>query len=1153
MATTEQFYTGDGTTTLFTFPFEYITKDDVKVSLDDVVTTAYTYANATTIEMTTAPALGVQLRIYRLTDVDDLKATFAAGSSIRAVDLNDNFQQNNFAVEELRNYSWDNEIDTIHSDETWDSTDTKIATNAALDARFIDVEGDLIASTETWVSDDAHVATTAALDARFQDELSETITSSETWPDNDDTIATTAAIDDRIDTAITNDIGTDGTGITVTDDGDGTITLGLAAGSIDFDRIKAEDIETSADYDAAWDNDNQIATVNAIATRLDALVQTATPSGSDWKVGKLWLQNDADRTFSMWDGSTWLGIASGGTFTTQPTVIYVDSVNGNDANDGHRIINPMRTIRAAVASADAGDIILVAPGVYQETLPIDIEVDNLSIVGSSQRSCFIHPTVATEENTMFRVNSGSYIDGFTFVGLKASGTRGGHPVDNDPVEGLPTNQAWVAEFFPNATIRKSPYINNCTNYADSGINNAAFDPNNYAGTGGDISSNPTGGGVFVDGDAVAQASPLRSMVINEFTQVCLDGPGLLVANNGYCQAVSFFSTFCHYHAKALNGGQINMEVGTTDFGRFGLIADGKSSTAIFTSTVNAAAVIGDTIISIDAPTAAADWFGTAERPGNTMLCQVGTDIYPILSSTADGAGWDVTISNPRTTNREINDGLVADIANGATISFFLRSQISSAAHTFEYAGSGTNYTALPYNGGAPDQAAEIIETGAAAIVGNQTEGRVWYSSTDQNGNFKVGDTFQVNQQTGFVTIDPTSVAINVVADLTPQLGGNLDVQTFEINTSTSNGDVTVSSNGNGDINLTAPGSGLIQVTEANLTQVPIVTQHDIGTAANEVPLNQMLGGMAFQDPASVVIDGGTASVDGGNFGGLTVDSAAADNSVTLDSSGRLLVGTSSSDTSRLSTSTYNPQFQVKGAWTNGTASITCTNDYPVLWLNGTAAAVVNAGVAKISFNAFDGANYTQAATIDAQIDGTPGTNDMPGRLMFSTTADGAFSPTERLRITSDGTLQLRNSPGIDFSQIQTNAAGMTSETLDSYEEGTWTPSLGGTAVYNIQTGTYTKIGNTVIAYCAIRPSTLGTGSTINISGLPFTAGGSSYGGVSIGFYDGAANSLVDILGHVSPSGPKIVITCKTAASNNSGANDFFGNNARIYLTAVYRI
>ena len=71
--------------------------------------------------------------------------------------------------------------------------------------------------------------------------------------------------------------------------------------------------------------------------------------------------------------------------------------------------------------------------------------------------------------------------------------------------------------------------------------------------------------------------------------------------------------------------------------------------------------------------------------------------------------------------------------------------------------------------------------------------------------------------------------------------------------------------------------------------------------------------------------------------------------------------------------------------------------------------------------------------------------------------------TERIKIDSSGTLKLVNSGGIDFSGIQTNAPGMTSETLDSYEEGTWTPTLswGGTsATLSSDTyGYYTKIGN----------------------------------------------------------------------------------------------
>ena len=67
-------------------------------------------------------------------------------------------------------------------------------------------------------------------------------------------------------------------------------------------------------------------------------------------------------------------------------------------------------------------------------------------------------------------------------------------------------------------------------------------------------------------------------------------------------------------------------------------------------------------------------------------------------------------------------------------------------------------------------------------------------------------------------------------------------------------------------------------------------------------------------------------------------------------------------------------------------------------------AVVSSGdqTGGLVFYGSDGTSFIQTAIINAVIDGTPGTNDMPGRLVFSTTADGASSPTERFRIGSAG-------------------------------------------------------------------------------------------------------------------------------------------------------
>src|SRR5210317_1995603 len=270
----ENYFTGDGSTTSYVLTFEYIDEDDVKVSLDGSVTTAYSFANATTILFNTAPASDVAIRIYRDTNVDELKSTFFAGSSIRAQDLNQNFEQNNFAVQEVKAYTWDNETATIHSDETWVSSDTQIATTEAMDQRFVDhVNDETIAGVKTFSSSPiiptTPSGTTAATNKSYVD----------------------TEINDKINDALTNDIGTDGTGITVTDDGDGTITLGIASNSVDFDRLKNSDIITEAEQNSGTtETDNNIFTAAAAARRFDGLVQIATPTGSNWETGKLWFQ-----------------------------------------------------------------------------------------------------------------------------------------------------------------------------------------------------------------------------------------------------------------------------------------------------------------------------------------------------------------------------------------------------------------------------------------------------------------------------------------------------------------------------------------------------------------------------------------------------------------------------------------------------------------------------------------------------------------------------------------------------------------------------------------------------------------------------------------------------------------------------------------------
>jgi hypothetical protein len=93
MALAENTYVGNGSAVLYSFTFPYLATTDIKVSLDGVDTIAYTLANATTVQFNAAPTNGTKIRIYRVTNADTAKATFYPGSTVRAQDLNANFNQ----------------------------------------------------------------------------------------------------------------------------------------------------------------------------------------------------------------------------------------------------------------------------------------------------------------------------------------------------------------------------------------------------------------------------------------------------------------------------------------------------------------------------------------------------------------------------------------------------------------------------------------------------------------------------------------------------------------------------------------------------------------------------------------------------------------------------------------------------------------------------------------------------------------------------------------------------------------------------------------------------------------------------------------------------------------------------------------------------
>ena len=80
---------------------------------------------------------------------------------------------------------------------------------------------------------------------------------------------------------------------------------------------------------------------------------------------------------------------------------------------------------------------------------------------------------------------------------------------------------------------------------------------------------------------------------------------------------------------------------------------------------------------------------------------------------------------------------------GTTVPFYKQSRVLASGHSFEYIGSGVTIgSALPQNGGVPIQENEAVDSAGGLVV---------YTSTDQAGNFRIGDGVQINQQTGTIS------------------------------------------------------------------------------------------------------------------------------------------------------------------------------------------------------------------------------------------------------------------------------------------------------------------------------------------------------------------------------------------------------------------
>jgi hypothetical protein len=245
-----------------------------------------------------------------------------------------------------------------------------------------------------------------------------------------------------------------------------------------------------------------------------------------------------------------------GAGATVTNILYVTQ-DGSDSNTGKKLGDAKRTIGAALTAATTGTIIKISSGSYLENNPLIIP-EQVSIVGDSLREVSVSPQNANQD--LFYVSNGNYIAEMSYTGTLNSGKAI-----------FAFNPIQVGYF------NQSPYIQNCTNFIPNSI------------------------GLKIDGSKAI--GPLKSMVLDSYTQYNQGGIGCSITNEGYAQLVSLF-TICNETAVYCgSGAACDLTNSNSSFGNYALVADGRGPLKYTGIITSASAPNADTfVLDLNTPT-----------------------------------------------------------------------------------------------------------------------------------------------------------------------------------------------------------------------------------------------------------------------------------------------------------------------------------------------------------------------------------------------------------------------------------------------------------------------------------------------------------------------------------------------------------------------